>query len=312
MNLKNKKVIITGAGGFIGSHLTEELVKICSSVKALVHYNSRGDWGLLELSDKNIKDNIEIFQGDIIDPFSVENAINGADVVFHLAALISIPYSYNSPNSYVNTNVMGTLNVLEACRKLNIEKLILTSTSETYGTARYVPIDENHPLQGQSPYSASKISADKIAESYYLSFGLPLSIIRPFNTYGPRQSARAIIPTIISQALTGSEIKVGSIEPVRDMNFVKDMVRGFIKIAESEKSTGEVINIGTGIGISIGDLAHKILKILNKDLTLTTDSDRIRPAKSEVMNLVCSNKKAKTLLGWQPKYSIEEGLKDAV
>ena len=313
MNIKNKNVVVTGAGGFIGSHLTEELVRKGANVKAFVHYNSRNDWGLLELLEKDVLDEVEVVAGDITDPFFVKTSTKDADVIFHLAALIGIPYSYIAPESYVNVNIKGTLNVLQAGLDNEVEKIVHTSTSETYGTADYVPIDEAHPMKGQSPYSASKIGADKMAESYYRSFDLPVATIRPFNTFGPRQSARAIIPTIISQALTKDEVHVGSLSPVRDLTFVKDTVNGFIEIGTSEKSIGEVINIGTGSGVTIGELLQKILMILGKeDIRVVEDMDRVRPDKSEVMELICDNSKAKQLLNWSPQYTLDEGLAETI
>ena len=310
--MKNKKVLVTGAGGFIGSHLTEELVKSGAKVRALAHYNSRNDWGLIDLLPKEIKQELEVITGDIQDPFMIRKAVKGCAVVFHLAALIAIPYSYIAPESYVNVNIKGTLNVLQACLEEGVEKVVHTSTSETYGTAQYTPIDEKHPLQGQSPYSASKIGADKIAESFYRSFGLPVATTRPFNTYGPRQSARAIIPTIITQALVSSEVNLGLLTPVRDLTYVKDTVAGFLKVAESDKSVGEVINIGTGCGITIGDLAEKIIGFVGKDVTIVRDEQRVRPEKSEVMQLLCDNRKAKELIGWEPRYALEEGLRGTI
>lgn len=313
MNLKDKKVLITGAGGFIGSHLTEKLIQNGAELVAFVHYNSRNDWGLLSHLDIDLLKNIEVIMGDISDPFIVNKITKDIDVVFHLAALIGIPYSYLAPEHYVNVNIKGTLNVLQAGLDNNVEKIVHTSTSEAYGTAQYTPIDEMHPLQGQSPYSASKISADKLAESYYCSFDLPVATIRPFNTYGPRQSARAVIPTIISQALTKNEVRIGSLVPVRDMNFVEDTVRGFIAVAESDASVGEVINIGSGKGYTIGEILGTILNILDKkDLQVIEQTERIRPAKSEVMELLCDNSKAKKLLNWEPKYSLQEGLEKTV
>jgi NAD dependent epimerase/dehydratase len=310
MNIKNKNVVVTGAGGFIPSHLTEELVRRGANVKALVHYNSRNDNGMLRLADPELVDKVEILHGDITDPYYVKQVTKDADVVFHLAALIGIPYSYIAPEQYVNVNIKGTLNVLQAALENGVGKVVHTSTSETYGTAIYTPIDESHPLQGQSPYSASKIGADKLAESYYLSFDLPVATIRPFNTFGPRQSARAVIPTIISQALVTDEIHVGSLDPVRDMTFVKDTVNGFIAVATSEKSVGEVINVGTGKGHTIGDILSTILKIVDKEyLKITTDVQRVRPVKSEVMELICDNSKAKRLADWEPQYTLEEGLR---
>ena len=306
------KVLVTGAGGFIGSNLVEELIKSGITVKAFIHYNSSNSWGNLEFLPEDIKKEIEVISGNIQDPFSVNNAIKGQDTVFHLAALIGIPYSYKAPNSYVNTNVIGTLNILQACLDNNIEKIVHTSTSETYGTAIYTPIDEKHPLKAQSPYSASKIGADKLAESYHLSFGLPIAIIRPFNTFGPRQSARAIIPTIISQILSGSKVVIGSIDPVRDFTFVKDTVNGFIKIATEQKSAGELINIGSGKGMSIGELAHKIIQMINPETEIIIDTKRIRPDKSEVMKLICDNTKAREILNWKPNFSLEDGIKETI
>jgi len=313
MNIKNKNVVITGAGGFIGSHLTEELVRRGANVKAFVHYNSRNYWGLLELLEKDVLDEVDVVAGDITDPFFVKTATKDADIVFNLAALIGIPYSYIAPESYVNVNIKGTLNVLQAGLDNGVEKIVHTSTSETYGTADYVPIDEAHPMKGQSPYSASKIGADKMAESYYRSFDLPVATIRPFNTFGPRQSARAIIPTIISQALTMDEVHVGSLSPVRDLTFVKDTVNGFIEIGTSKKSIGEVINIGTGSGVTIGELLQKILRIIGKEnIRVVEDADRVRPDKSEVMELICDNSKAKQLLDWSPQYTLDEGLAETI
>ncbi|WP_292468787.1 GDP-mannose 4,6-dehydratase [Methanolobus sp.] len=313
MNIANKEVVVTGAGGFIASHLVEELVRRGANVKAFVHYNSRNDYGLLNLVDSDVLKEIEVSMGDITDPFFVRNVTKGADVVFHLAALIGIPYSYVAPENYINVNIKGTMNVLQAGLDNNVEKIVHTSTSETYGTAQYTPIDESHPLQGQSPYSASKIGADKIAESYYRSFDLPVATIRPFNTYGPRQSARAVIPTIISQALTKDEIHIGSLSPVRDMTFVKDTVKGFISVAESEKSIGEVINIGSGKGYTIGDILNTILSILGKeDMKIIEKQERIRPEKSEVMELICDNSRAKELLGWEPDFPLSQGLQQTV
>lgn len=312
MDWGNKKVLVTGAGGFIGSHLTERLVKEGAKVRAFVHYNSRNDWGLLEFLPKEILQEIEIFSGDIQDPFAVRKAVKGCEIVFHLASLIAIPYSYIAPQSFVSTNVLGAVNVMEACLKEGVEKVIHTSTSETYGTAQYVPIDERHPLQGQSPYSASKIGADKIAESYYLSFNLPVAIIRPFNTYGPRQSARAVIPTIIIQLLTNNQVKLGDLTPTRDLNYIEDTVEGFLKIATVPEAIGEVINIGSGSEISIGDLAYKIMRIMGKEVPIVTEEIRKRPEKSEVRRLVADNSKAYKILGWKPKFPLEEGLKRTI
>lgn len=313
MNIKEKNVLVTGAGGFIGSHLTEELVKRGVNVRAFVHYNSRNDWGLLEFLPDNVKNEIEVFSGDVQDSIAVKKSIKDVDVIFHLAALIGIPYSYIAPESYINTNIKGTLNMMQACLDEGVEKVVHTSTSEVYGTAKYVPIDEKHPLQGQSPYSASKIAADKIAESYYLSFNLPVSTIRPFNTFGPRQSARAVIPTIISQALSSDVIELGSLTPIRDLTYVKDTVTGFINVAESSKSIGEVINTGNGKGITVGELTEKIISLTGiPDLKISCNEKRIRPEKSEVKELICDNSKAKKMLGWEPKYSLEEGLRETI
>lgn len=313
VQLKNKKVIITGAEGFIGSHLTEKLVEIGADVTALVQYNSFNNWGWLETLDKRIKSEIEVYTGDIREYDNISKAIMGKDVVFHLAALIAIPYSYQSPAAYVRTNVEGTLNVLEASKNYNIQKVVHTSTSEVYGTAQYVPIDEEHPLQGQSPYSASKIGADKIAESYYNSFDLPVGIIRPFNTYGPRQSARAVIPTIISQIISGSDvIKIGALSPRRDLTFVEDTVDGFIQMAVTENSIGQTINLGTGMDISIEELINNIFKIVGKKVQIECEETRIRPEKSEVKRLLSDNKKAKKIINWSPQKTIDEGLKQTI
>ncbi len=307
-----KKVLVTGAGGFIGSHLVEELVKEGYDVRAYVHYNANSNWYNLERVPSDILSAIEIVSGDIADPFSVDNAVKGCDTVFHLAALIGIPYSYVAPASYVSTNVNGTLNVLEACRKHNVERILHTSTSETYGTAQYVPIDEKHPLVGQSPYSASKIAADKIAESYWLSFKTPVTIVRPFNTYGPRQSMRAIIPTIIVQALTKDKLKLGSLDPVRDLTFATDTARGFLAASKSEKVIGELVNLGVGKGVSIGKLVELIGELLGKNLAVETDQQRVRPANSEVMELISNNSKANELMTWQPEVSLKDGLQATI
>lgn len=312
MNWQNKKVLVTGAGGFIGSHLVETLVELGAKVRAFVRYNSRNDLGLLEVLPKNKKENIEIIMGDIRDSEAVRKAVKGMDIVFHLAALISIPYSYLHPREVVETNVIGTLNILNTARDFGLRKIIHTSTSEVYGTALYVPIDEKHPLQGQSPYSASKIGADKLAESFYRSYELPIAIIRPFNTYGPRQSARAVIPTIITQAVTKNEVFLGSIHPKRDLTYVSDTVNGFINVAESDKSIGEVINIGSGFEISIGDLANKVFSLLGVEAKLISDIRRTRPEKSEVERLCADNSKAKKLIGWQPRISLNEGLSQTI
>lgn len=310
---KNKKVLVTGAGGFIGSHLVEELIKKNAYVKAFVHYNSRNDWGNLELLPAELRNKIEIISGDIRDPFIVRSAVKGCDIVFHLAALIAIPYSYLAPKDFVDTNILGTVNIMQACKDEKINKIVHTSTSEVYGTAIYTPIDEKHPLQGQSPYSASKIGADKMAESYYNSFDLPVATIRPFNTFGPRQSARAVIPSICSQILSGKkEIRIGLLSPVRDFSFVRDTVNGFLKIAESERSIGEVINVGSGKGISIGDLLQTIMELTGTEISIISDDERMRPSKSEVMTLLCDNRKARELVGWKTMFNLDDGLKETI
>lgn len=308
-----KKVLVTGADGFIGSHLTESLLEKGYDVKAFTMYNSFNTWGWLDTLPKEKLDQIEIFSGDVRDPNGVREAMKGVDGVFHLAALIAIPFSYHSPDSYVDTNIKGTLNVLQAARELETERIMVTSTSEVYGTAQYVPIDEKHPFQGQSPYSATKIGADRLAESFYRSFNLPVSIVRPFNTYGPRQSARAVIPTIITQLLAGkSEIQLGSLTPTRDFNFVKDTAAGFIAIAESDKTIGEEINIATQQEISIGDLAQEIIRQINPSAKIICDEQRLRPEKSEVNRLLGANEKIKRLTNWTPKYTFEEGIKETI
>jgi NAD dependent epimerase/dehydratase len=310
MNLKNKKILITGADGFIGSHLTEELVRTGHDVRAFVLYNSFNSWGWLDDSAKDIRQSLDVFSGDIRDPYGVKKAMQGCDVVLHLAALIAIPYSYHSPDTYVDTNVKGTLNIVQAARELGVEKVVHTSTSEVYGTARFVPITEEHPLQGQSPYSASKIGADQIAMSFYTSFGTPVAIIRPFNTYGPRQSARAVIPTIITQIANGKRnLKLGSLHPTRDFNYVKDTVRGFIAVAESDNSVGEVINIGSNYEITIGETVELIAEVMGAKIQIETDQARLRPEKSEVERLWADNAKAKSILGWEPLYGGRDGLK---
>lgn len=304
------RILVTGADGFIGSHLVEELVKRGFQVKAFVLYNSFNSWGWLDTLPKDIKDNLEIFSGDIRDPYGVKNAMQGCDIVLHLAALIAIPYSYHSPETYVDTNIKGTLNILQAARELNIKHVVHTSTSEVYGTARFVPITEEHPLQGQSPYSASKIGADQLAYSFYASFKTPVTIIRPFNTYGPRQSSRAVIPTIITQIANGAKkIKLGSVSPTRDFNYVKDTVEGFIQAALSNKGLGEVINLGSNYEISVGDTVHLISNIMGKNIEIITDDIRIRPENSEVERLWADNTKAKKFLDWSPKYAGKEGFK---
>jgi NAD dependent epimerase/dehydratase len=310
MNLNNKVVLLTGADGFIGSHLLEKLVNEGSKVKAFCYYNSFNNWGWLDTLPKAIIDQIEIFTGDIRDPNGVRTAMKNCDVVFHLAALIAIPYSYHSPDSYVDTNIKGTLNVLQAAKDFEVEKVLVTSTSEVYGTAKYVPINEEHPKQGQSPYSATKIGADAMADSFYRSFNLPVSIVRPFNTFGPRQSARAVIPTIITQLLAGkTEIKLGSIHPTRDLLFVKDTVNGFVEIAKSEKTLGMEINIATSSEITVGDLAQKLIDIINPKAKIVSSEERLRPEKSEVERLFGCNKKIQELTDWKQLTSLEEGLK---
>ncbi len=311
--LKNKKVLVTGSGGFIGSHLVEALLEKGADVRAFVKYNGRGDWGMLSDLPAESQRSIEVIAGDIRDPFFVHRAVQECNYVFHLAALIGIPYSYIAPNDYAAVNVQGTVNILQACRDERTQRIIHTSTSETYGTAQYVPIDEKHPMQGQSPYSASKIGADKMAEAYFRSFELPVVTVRPFNTYGPRQSARAFIPTAITQALTQDKISMGSLEPVRDLTFVKDTAQGFIKVGLCDKVLGQVVNLGVGSGNTIRTVVKTILKILVKeDIPIEQDPSRVRPAKSEVMRLVSDNSKAKKLCGWEPKYSLEEGLAETV
>ena len=306
-------VLVTGADGFIGSHLTEELIKQGYKVKAFAYYNSFNSWGWLDTLPKEIMQEVEVFTGDIRDPNGVREAVKGMDQVFHLAALIAIPFSYHSPDAYVDTNIKGTLNVLQAARDFEISKLLITSTSEVYGTAQYVPIDENHPFQGQSPYSATKIGADRLAESFYRSFNMPVTIVRPFNTYGPRQSARAVIPTIITQLLAGKDqIELGSLTPTRDFNYVKDTVNGFIEIAKSNKTIGAEINIATQQEISIGQLAEELIRQINPNAKIVSDEQRLRPEKSEVNRLVGSNEKIKKLTNWKPSYTFEQGLAETI
>lgn len=309
-SLKEKKVLVTGADGFIGSHLVEALVDEGASVRAFCYYNSFNSLGWLDTLPKSQLDGIEVFTGDIRDSGSVRNAMKDIDVVFHLAALIAIPYSYYSPESYVDTNIHGTLNILQAARDFKTERVLVTSTSEVYGTAKYVPIDENHPRQGQSPYSATKIGADHIAEAFYRSFNLPVTIVRPFNTYGPRQSARAVIPTIITQLLAGKkEIKLGSLHPTRDLLFVKDTAQGFVTLAKAFNTIGEEVNLATNSEISIGDLARKIADQINPDIKILTDEVRLRPEKSEVERLLGANAKVMSLTDWRPMTSLEKGLR---
>ena len=308
-----KKVLVTGADGFIGSHLTESLLEKGYDVKAFTYYNSFNTWGWLDTLPKEKLNQIEVFSGDIRDPNGVREAMKGVDQVFHLAALIAIPFSYHSPDSYVDTNIKGTLNVLQAARDLGTEKIMVTSTSEVYGTAQYVPIDEKHPFQGQSPYSATKIGADRLAESFYRSFNLPVAIVRPFNTFGPRQSARAVIPTIITQLLAGrEEIKLGSLTPTRDFNYVKDTAAGFIAIAEADKTVGQEINIATQREISIGDLAKEIIAQINPDAKIVCDEQRLRPEKSEVNRLLGANAKIKELTDWKQQYTFEQGIAETI
>ncbi|MDI6807403.1 MAG: SDR family NAD(P)-dependent oxidoreductase [Candidatus Eisenbacteria bacterium] len=310
MKLSGKRILLTGGGGFIGSHLAEKLVKEGAKVRVFLRYTSRGERGFL--SDSGLEDRVEIIHGDLKDSDAVKKAMDKTDVVFHLAALIAIPYSYKHPLDVVETNVVGTLNVLNAAKEVGVEKIVHTSTSEVYGSALYVPIDEKHPLQGQSPYSASKIGADKLAESFHLSFGLPVATIRPFNCYGPRQSMRAVVPTIITQALKGIEVKAGSLHPTRDFTFVADTVDAFLRIAEDERSVGEVMNIGTGTGISVGELVKKIGELVGKELVVTEAKERVRPERSEVQRLVADSSKARELLGWEPKVSLDKGLKETI
>lgn len=312
MNWQKKRVLVTGAGGFIGSHLAERLVALGARVNCFVRYNSRNDWGLLELLPPTAKKHLHVIAGDLKDPDAVSKAVRKCDIVFHLGAVIAIPYSYVHPLDFVQTNIVGTVNLLNACMTANVEKIVHTSTSEVYGTAQYVPIDENHPLQGQSPYSASKISADKMVESYHRAFGLPVATIRPFNTYGPRQSARAVIPTIITQALTGNIVRLGSLHPTRDFTYVTDVVDAFIKIAESKEAVGQVINIGSGKEISIGDLCQKIADLIGKKVKIVPERRRVRPEQSEVERLLADNYKARKLLKWRPLVSLDEGLRRTV
>jgi len=312
MNWNGHPVLVTGAGGFIGSHLVEALVEQDGKVRAFVHYNSRNDPGLLSLLPKGVFQEIEIVFGDLRDPMAVRRAAEGIATVFHLGALISIPYSYSHPYEVAETNLMGTLNVLQACRELEIERLVHTSSSEVYGTALQVPIDENHPLQGQSPYSASKIGADKLAESYYCAYGLPVVTLRPFNTYGPRQSSRAIVPTIIAQALSSDEVHLGNTGPSRDLTYISDTVEGFLRIAQAPGVEGETFNFGTGNEISIAELAQRIIGLLGRDVEVVVDDERKRPERSEVQRLLADSSRARQRFGWEPIVSLEEGLRRTI
>lgn len=313
MDLKDKNVLVTGADGFIGSHLVEALLREGAKVRAFVFYNSFNSWGWLDTLPKETLDKIEVFTGDIRDPYGVRQAMQQVDIVYHLAALIAIPFSYVSPDSYIDTNIKGTLNVLQAARDLKTQRILVTSTSEVYGTAQYIPIDEKHPFQGQSPYSATKIGADRIAESFYRSFNLPVTIVRPFNTYGPRQSARAVIPTIIVQLLSGkTEIKLGSLHPTRDLLFVRDTVNGFIEISKSANTIGEEINISTQEEISVGDLANQLIRQINPVAKIVSDEIRLRPQKSEVERLLGSNQKIQQLTPWRRSFSLTEGLDETI
>lgn len=308
-----ERVLVTGADGFIGSHLTELLVEKGLKVRAFTFYNSFNTWGWLDTLPSNIMDNVEVFTGDIRDPNGVREAMKGCGAVFHLAALIAIPFSYHSPDSYVDTNIKGTLNVLQAARDLEIGRVLVTSTSEVYGTAQYVPIDEKHPFQGQSPYSATKIGADRLAEAFYRSFALPVTIVRPFNTYGPRQSARAVIPTIITQLLAGkAEIKLGSLTPTRDFNYVKDTANGFYKIYQSDQTIGEEINIATQQEVSIGDLAKELIRQIKPDAQIVCDAQRLRPEHSEVNRLLGCNRKIMQMTDWRPQYTLAQGLTETI
>lgn len=313
MKLKNKKILITGADGFIGSHLVEELLAEGCDIRAFVFYNSFNSWGWLDSLPKEKLKKMEIVSGDIRDPYGVKKAVKDVRVVFHLAALIGIPFSYNSPDSYVDTNIKGTLNVLQASKDAGVEKVLVTSTSEVYGTAKYVPIDEKHPRQGQSPYSATKISADALAEAFHRSFAMPVAVVRPFNTYGPRQSARAVIPTIITQLLAGEKkLRLGSLHPTRDLVYVKDTVKGFVDIAKADKTVGEEINIATQTEISVGALAQKLIDIINPEARIIKDGKRLRPVKSEVERLFGSNEKLKKITGWKPAYNLDRGLQETI
>jgi NAD dependent epimerase/dehydratase len=310
LNWQGKRVLVTGAGGFIGSHLAERLCGLGARVRAFVHYNGAGSFGWLDESPT--RDSLDIIAGDVCDGEFVRQAVDGCTIVFHLAALIGIPYSYRAVHSYVQVNVQGTLNILQACRSIGIERMVHTSTSEVYGTANYVPIDEAHPLQAQSPYSASKIAADKLAEAFHHSFEVPVVTVRPFNTFGPRQSARAVIPTIVTQALSQERIALGSLKPTRDLNYVADTVDGFVRAAETDAGVGQVVNLGSGQEISIGQLASTILEILNKKMPIVSEETRVRPQASEVERLCSDNRKALRLFSWKPQYSLIDGLRPTV
>lgn len=313
MKSSNTTIFVTGAGGFIGSHLSEELVRQGYNVRAFVHYNSFNSWGWLDEVPLEIRRSLDVFTGDIRDPYGVKEAMKGCDIVLHLAALIAIPYSYHSPDTYVDTNVKGTLNIVQAARELGVKKIIHTSTSEVYGTAQYVPIDEKHPLQPQSPYSASKIGADAIAMSFYNAFGLPLVIARPFNTYGPRQSARAVIPTIITQIAKGiKEIKLGDVRPTRDFTYVEDTCRGLIALTECDEAVGKVVNLGSNYEISVEEILSLIKGLMQSDMVFLTDKERIRPEKSEVFRLWCDNSRLKSLTGFELRYTLHEGLEKTI
>ncbi len=312
MDWTGKRVLVTGASGFIGSHLVEALVGEGATVRALAHYNSRNDAGLLRRLPPDVQREVDVFYGDLKDPWSVHQAMEGTETVFHLGALIGIPYSYVNPYDVVQTNVLGTYHVLAAARDLGVGRVVHTSTSEVYGSAQYVPIDENHPLQGQSPYSASKIGADKLAESFYLSFELPVSTVRPFNTYGPRQSARAVIPTIITQALTQDFVKLGALYPRRDFTYATDTAAGFIAAAESDATVGQVVNLGTGDDITIGELVDLVVELIGRDIEVRSDQGRIRPEGSEVVRLLSNNQKAKAIMGWEPRVGFREGLERTI
>ncbi|MGQ9687826.1 MAG: GDP-mannose 4,6-dehydratase [Desulfobaccales bacterium] len=309
---EQKRVLVTGAGGFIGSRLAARLVAAGARVRALVRYNSRNDWGLLEILPAEVRAALEIRPGDITDPFFTDRAVERCEIIFHLAALIAIPYSYIAPKQYLAVNCGGTLNLLEAARRRGVERFIHTSTSEVYGTAQYLPMDEQHPLRGQSPYAASKIGADKLVESYHLSFGVPAAVIRPFNTYGPGQSARAVVPTIISQGLDGEAIRLGLLTPRRDLTYVDDTVEAFLKMAQQPEAVGQVVNVGSGTAVAIGELAERSIALLGGGKRVVFDEARVRPPESEVMELVCDNRKAKALLGWEPRVSLEEGLQQTI